>query len=199
MLYCDYAVQVDDVRREMTKFVRASHLWDGRKMSLQVVDTTERTVLGQVAGLGDLSHATVVFSRDERYAYVFGRDGGLTQVDILQRRVVKRVLQSGNSIGGAISQDGRIIAAANYTPGGVKLFRSDTLEQVADPSGQPRQRGLPGGGAVDAVTGQVGRQNPVAVRLQGGNHLVPAPAAMPCPVDENIGAHRCPLNSRCAP
>jgi protein NirF len=100
--------------------------------TLQVVDTTTRTVLGQVAGLGDLSHATVVYSRDERYAYVFGRDGGLTKVDILQRRVVKRVLQSGNSIGGAISQDGRTIAAANYTPGGVKLFRSDTLEQVAD-------------------------------------------------------------------
>jgi protein NirF len=100
--------------------------------TLQVVDTTVRDVLGPVAGLGDLSHATVVFSRDQRYAYVFGRDGGLTQVDILRRQVVKRVLQSGNSIGGAISQDGRIIAAANYTPGGVKLFRSDTLEQVAD-------------------------------------------------------------------
>jgi protein NirF len=100
--------------------------------TLQVVDTTARDVLGEVAGLGDLSHATVVFSRDQRYAYVFGRDGGLTQVDILRRQIVKRVLQAGNSIGGAISQDGRIIAAANYTPGGVKLFRSDTLEQVAD-------------------------------------------------------------------
>src|SRR5512135_2383495 len=42
--------------------------------TLQLVDTTDRAVLGQVAGLGDLSHATVVFSRDERYAYVFGRD-----------------------------------------------------------------------------------------------------------------------------
>jgi protein NirF len=100
--------------------------------TLQVVDTSSRAVLGQVAGLGDLSHATVVYSRDERYAYVFGRDGGLTKVDILRRQIVKRVLQSGNSIGGAISQDGRLIAAANYTPGGVKVFRSDTLEQVAD-------------------------------------------------------------------
>jgi protein NirF len=100
--------------------------------TLQVVDTSARTVLGEVSGLGDLSHATVVYSRDQRYAYVFGRDGGLTQVDILNRRIVRRVLQSGNSIGGAMSQDGRLIAAANYTPGGVKLFRSDTLEQVAD-------------------------------------------------------------------
>lgn len=100
--------------------------------TLQVVDTTDRVVLGQVDGLGDLSHATVVFSRDQRYAYVFGRDGGLTKVDLLRQRVVRRVLQSGNSIGGAISQDGRLIAAANYTPGGVKFFRSDALEQVAD-------------------------------------------------------------------
>ena len=100
--------------------------------TLQLVDTTGRTVLGQVAGLGDLSHATVVFSRDERYAYVFGRDGGLTKVDLLRGRIDKRIIQSGNSIGGAISQDGRFIAAANYTPGGVKVFRSDTLEQVAD-------------------------------------------------------------------
>jgi len=99
---------------------------------LQIVDTTTRAILGKVSGLGDLSHATVVFSRDQRYAYVFGRDGGLTKVDILRRRIVKRVLQSGNSIGGAISQDGRLIAAANYTPGGVKFFRSDTLAPVAD-------------------------------------------------------------------
>jgi protein NirF len=42
------------------------------------------------------------------------------------------VVQAGNSIGGAISQDGSLIAAQNYTPGGVKVFRADTLELVAD-------------------------------------------------------------------
>jgi len=100
--------------------------------SLLVVDTTHRTRLGQVAGLGDLSHASVNYSRDERYAYVFGRDGGLTKVDLLEMRVVKRVMQSGNSIGGAISQDGKLIAVANYTPGGVKVFEAATLDLVAD-------------------------------------------------------------------
>ncbi|MGD9787050.1 MAG: cytochrome D1 domain-containing protein [Sulfuricellaceae bacterium] len=99
---------------------------------VQLVETSGKTVLGEVAGLGDLSHATVVFSRDERYAYVFGRDGGLTKVDLLARRIVKRVVQSGNSIGGAISADGRLVAAANYTPGGVKFFDADTLAQVAE-------------------------------------------------------------------
>ena len=100
--------------------------------SVQIVDTTRMASLASVAGLGDLSHASVVFSRDGRYAYVFGRDGGLSKIDLLKGVVERRVLQAGNSIGGAISQDGALIAAQNYTPGGVKVFRSDTLELLAD-------------------------------------------------------------------
>ncbi|MBO1113952.1 cytochrome D1 domain-containing protein [Bordetella petrii] len=100
--------------------------------SLQIVESTGRTSLGRVQGLGDLSHASVVFSRDQRYAYVFGRDGGLTKVDLLARRIERRVVQGGNSIGGAISQDGTLIAVGNYEPGGVKVFDARTLAQVAD-------------------------------------------------------------------
>ena len=99
---------------------------------VQVIDTTARTSLGAIEGLGDLSHASVVYSRDARYAFVFGRDGGLTKVDLLTRTIAGRVMQAGNSIGGAITQDGKLVAAQNYTPGGVKVFRSDTLELVAD-------------------------------------------------------------------
>ena len=100
--------------------------------SVQIIETTGRTSLARVDGLGDLSHASVVFSRDERFAYVFGRDGGLTKIDVLQNRIVKRVIQSGNSIGGAISQDGSLIAVSNYKPGGVRIFNAQTLEMVAD-------------------------------------------------------------------
>lgn len=100
--------------------------------SVLIVNSSNRTVLQRIEGLGDLSHASVVFSRDERYAYVFGRDGGLTQVDLLLQRIERRIVQGGNSIGGAISQDGKLIAVSNYEPGGVKVFRSDTLELVAD-------------------------------------------------------------------
>jgi len=100
--------------------------------SVQLLDTTRKTALQRVDGLGDLSHASTVFSRDARYAYVFGRDGGLSKIDLLTGKIVKRVIQSGNSIGGAISQDGRIIAAANYTPGGVKFFDSETLELLSE-------------------------------------------------------------------
>ena len=100
--------------------------------SLQVIDTSHHQALARITGLGDLSHASVVYSRDGRYAYVFGRDGGLSKVDILQGRLDARVLQAGNSIGGAISQDGHLIAVANYTPGGVRIFNAETLQLVAD-------------------------------------------------------------------
>ncbi len=97
-----------------------------------IVETSTHTVLGRVDGLGDLSHASAVFSRDERYAYVFGRDGGLSKIDLLGQRLAGRVLQAGNSIGGAISQDGRLVACANYEPGGVRIFDAATLAPVAD-------------------------------------------------------------------
>jgi len=100
--------------------------------SVQVIETSNNTSLGSIDGLGDLSHASAVYSRDGRYAYVFGRDGGLTKVDILSMKIDKRVIQSGNSIGGAISQDGRLVAVSNYEPGGVKIFDAGTLELVAD-------------------------------------------------------------------
>jgi protein NirF len=100
--------------------------------SVQIIETTHQTKLNQVDGLGDLSHASIVFSRDERFAYVFGRDGGLTKIDLLTAKIDKRIIQSGNSIGGAISQDGRLVAVSNYTPGGVKVFDAATLKLVAD-------------------------------------------------------------------
>ena len=100
--------------------------------SLVVVDRSEHAAIGRITGLGDLSHASLVYSPDERFAYVFGRDGGLTKVDILTQSIVKRVMQSGNSIGGAISDDGKLVAVSNYEPGGVRVFDADTLEMVAD-------------------------------------------------------------------
>jgi len=100
--------------------------------SVQILDTTQRTSLAKVEGLGDLSHASVSYSRDARYAYVFGRDGGLTKIDLLTRRIDRRIIQGGNSIGGAISPDGKLVAVANYQPGGVKVFDADTLALIAD-------------------------------------------------------------------
>lgn len=100
--------------------------------SVKVYDTSQHEELFRITGLGDLSHASVVFSRDQRYAYVFGRDGGLSKLDLLCGSINKRIIQSGNSIGGAISQNGRLIAVSNYDPGGVKVFSAENLELIAD-------------------------------------------------------------------
>ena len=70
--------------------------------SLKIVDGSTHEVMHHVTGLGDLSHASVKFSPDARYAFVFGRDGALTKVDLVTGSVVERIKQAGNSIGGAI-------------------------------------------------------------------------------------------------
>ena len=100
--------------------------------SVLVVETTSATVLGRVEGLGDLSHASAVFGRDGRHAYVFGRDGGLSKIDMLGLVAGRRVVQAGNAIGGVISDDGGLIAVSNYEPGGVRVFDADTLAPEAD-------------------------------------------------------------------
>ena len=56
----------------------------------------------------------------------------MSQVHLPSRRVLARLMQAGNSIGGAISQDGSLVAAQNYTPGGVHVFDARTLAPVAD-------------------------------------------------------------------
>lgn len=100
--------------------------------AVTIVETTGISAIGRVEGLGDLSHASAVFSRDGRHAFVFGRDGGLSAIDLLEGRLERRVVQAGNAIGGAISDDGRLLAVANYEPGGVRLFDAATLAPVAD-------------------------------------------------------------------
>ena len=100
--------------------------------SVLIVDQSEMAVVARVEGFGDLSHASVVFSPDQRFAYVFGRDGGLTKLDLTSQTIAHRVIQAGNSIGGAISDDGTLVAVSNYEPGGVRIFDADTLEMVAD-------------------------------------------------------------------
>ena len=102
------------------------------KGSILIGENTTDSVLAEVKGLGDLSHASVVYSRDGRFVFVFGRDGGLTRVDLLKQKITHRVMQAGNSIGGAISQDGKIVAVSNYKPGGVKLFDSSNLKFIKE-------------------------------------------------------------------
>jgi len=100
--------------------------------SVLLVDNQARKIITRITGLGDVSHASATFSPDERHAFVFGRDGGLTKIDLLEGRIAARVVQGGNSIGGAISDDGKLVAVSNYEPGGVKVFSAADLSLIAD-------------------------------------------------------------------
>ncbi|KEO60095.1 cytochrome D1 domain-containing protein [Thioclava indica] len=117
--------------------------------SALVIDRSEHAAIGRIEGLGDTSHASMTYSPDERFAYVFARDGGLTKIDMLTQKVVARTMQAGNSIGGAISDDGKLVAVSNYTPGGVKVFDADTLDLVAD---------IPAGGKTIGLADLPGRR-----------------------------------------
>lgn len=144
--------------------------------SALIVETTGRSVLARVEGLGDMSHASVVFSRDEKFAFVFGRDGGLTKIDMLEGRIAARVVQAGNAIGGAISDDGKLVAVSNYQPGGVRIFDSGTLTMVAD---------IPAVGANGATSKTVGLVD-----------IPVAPSSMRFTTRAKSGASRCPKARR---
>jgi len=100
--------------------------------SVLIFSAAEHRILNRVEGLGDLSHASAVFSPDQKFAYVFGRDGGLTKIDLLDAKIEKRIVQAGNAIGGAISDDGALVAVANYEPGGIRVFDAGKLDEVAN-------------------------------------------------------------------
>jgi protein NirF len=158
--------------------------------SLLLVETTRRSELARVGGLGDLSHASVVFSRDGRYAFVFGRDGGLTKVDLLRARIERRIIQSGNAIGGAISQDGRLIAVANYTPGGIRIFDAESLALLSD---------VPTGGKVVGIGDAPGNLFVFSVFETGEIWVVDASSPRAPKVSQRVHAGRQPYDGFVTP
>jgi protein NirF len=97
--------------------------------SLAVYDLLGRKLLPKrITGLGDLRHATMIFSPDLRYGYLATRGGQLSRIDLQTLERAGEVLTSQSSIDNAISQDGRFIATAEYVPGGVTILDSRTLE-----------------------------------------------------------------------
>lgn len=97
--------------------------------SLAVYDYLERALLPKrIAGLGDLRHATMIFSPDLRFGYLATRGGQVSRIDLQKLERTGAVFTSENSIDNAISQDGRFIATAEYVPGGVTILDAASLE-----------------------------------------------------------------------
>src|SRR5574337_85833 len=98
--------------------------------SVLIIDSFRQELLGRISGLGNLTHATVKFSPDARYAYVIGRQAQVSKIDLLTLKLVKQVNAGGVSVGGVISQDGKYVVLSNYVPGEVRILDADTLELV---------------------------------------------------------------------
>ncbi|MBW2697329.1 MAG: protein nirF [Deltaproteobacteria bacterium] len=97
--------------------------------SLAVYDYIERRLLPErITGLGNLRHATMIFSPDLRYGYLATRNGQVSRIDLHKLEKTGVVFTSENSIDNAISQDGRYIATAEYVPGGLTLLDAASME-----------------------------------------------------------------------
>ncbi|MBW2275371.1 MAG: protein nirF [Deltaproteobacteria bacterium] len=97
--------------------------------SLAVYDFMERKLLPKrITGLGNLRHATMIFTPDLRYGFLATRSGKVSRIDLEKLEVAGEVFTSENSIDNAISQDGRFIATAEYVPGGVTILDARSLE-----------------------------------------------------------------------
>ncbi len=97
--------------------------------SLAVYDFIERKLLPQrITGLGDLRHATMIFSPDLRFGYLATRNGQVSRIDLQSLERTGVVFTSQNSIDNAISQDGRYIATAEYVPGGLTILDPESMK-----------------------------------------------------------------------
>ncbi|HEY5656390.1 MAG TPA: cytochrome D1 domain-containing protein [Myxococcota bacterium] len=97
--------------------------------SLAVYDYLERRLLPQrITDLGNLRHATMIFSPDLRFGYLATRSGQVSRIDLEKLERTGVVFSSENSIDNAIGRDGRLIATAEYAPGGVTIIDAQSLE-----------------------------------------------------------------------
>ncbi|MAG30834.1 MAG: protein nirF [Deltaproteobacteria bacterium] len=97
--------------------------------SLAIYDFAERKLLPKrITGLGNLRHATMIFSPDLNFGYLATRSGQVSRIDLQRLERTEVVFTSENSIDNAISQDGRYIATAEYVPGGLTILDAERME-----------------------------------------------------------------------
>ncbi len=100
--------------------------------ALALLDVRSRRWLPwRIDGLGDMRHATMVFSPWLDAGFVASRDGQLSRIDLRTLRKQGERRTSNYSIDTAMAQDGRLVAVAEYRPGGLTLLDADDLEVVA--------------------------------------------------------------------
>ncbi len=98
--------------------------------SVAVIDYRTQKFVKRIRVGGDLKHASMVFEPGLRYGFIATRSGDLLRLDVQRLVAAGSVATSKNSIGLAISQDGRTIAVSEYSPGGITLVDTETFRVV---------------------------------------------------------------------
>lgn len=132
LIVASVAFAADEPKRKVWGTAALMVVVEREKGNVVVIDSVNHELLGRVEGLGNLRHGSMVFSRDGRYAYVIGREGNLSKVDLIELKVAATVKTGENAIGVAISRDNKYIMVCNYQPGSVVILDSGTLERVKE-------------------------------------------------------------------
>ncbi len=89
--------------------------------TLAVVNIDTYEILKRIPLEGNLRHATMGFEPSLKYGYVATRNGRLNRINLETKELEGFIETSKNSIGLAISQDGKTLAVSEYEPGGITI------------------------------------------------------------------------------
>lgn len=95
--------------------------------NLAVVDINEYKVVKRISLEANLRHATMVFDPQLKYGYIATRNGKLNRINLYTHEA-DSIETSKNSIGIAISQDGKTLAVSEYEPGGITFVNLDEFK-----------------------------------------------------------------------
>ena len=96
---------------------------------ITVLDGDRQKALHRFATRHSL-HGGIKYSKSGRYAYFTSRDGWVTSYDLFNLKKVAEVRAGINTRNIAVSADGRYVAAGNYLPHSVVIFKAPSLEPI---------------------------------------------------------------------
>ena len=158
--------------------------------SLAVYDYQARKLLPErITGLGNLRHATMIFSPDLRYGYLATRGGKVSRIDLQSLERAGEIFTSQNSIDNAISQDGRVIATAEYEPGGVTLLDAGDLRLLKEHRATFEREGKTFPSRVTGIVDAPGNRF-VCVLIEGGEIWIIDASRPDFPIEHRIPTNR---------
>lgn len=168
--------------------------------SLAVYDLAERRLLPRrIEGLGNLRHATMIFTPDLRHAFLATRNGKVTRIDLERLRAAGEVFTSENSIDNAISQDGRYVAVAEYVPGGLTILDAERMRVVTRLPGTYTRDGEEKTSRVTGIVDAPGNRF-VCVLIEGSEIWIVDASQPSFPIERRIRlAHDMPYDAMITP